>query len=196
MPEEEQEQPEETQAGQEGQEERAEQEERARPEEQIPPLVESMDRIKDEGKVVEGDMATGELFDTQRTEGHTFDPYRAQDQGLTYTPPDEAPLVPSDKPQRTEVAAGMATEREAGPTDRETLPARVYQDELELRDTIYEALHRHSETAHLTDLQVEVKRGVVHLRGTVFSQSEIDRVYAIAADLAGRREVRNHLEIQ
>ncbi len=141
-------------------------------------------------------MAREEVFDTQQGEGHTYNPYVAQDQGLTYTPPSDPPTLPSDDPQGAEVAAGFAPSMEDANPDAEILPSRVDNKDLDLLDDINLTLRTNSETGHLANIKVQVKDGIVTLLGTVPAEEDIGRVHAIVAELDGVDEVRNHLEVK
>jgi hypothetical protein len=145
---------------------------------------------------IEEDLASEQLFDTQHGEGHTFNPYHAQDQGLTYTPPTDPPVVPSQEdPQGVEIAAGFAPSMEESEPNVRDLPPTVADSDLEIQENIYQALRYNSETAHLSDLTVQVRDGVALLHGTVTDRGDISLVYEVIHELDGVRDVRNHLEV-
>lgn len=153
-------------------------------------------RIEADDVEIEEELAVDELIDTQHGEGHTYDPQQAAEQGLTYTPPSDPPVVPSeDDLQGAEIAAGFAPSMEGSAPDAEVLPPRVDNNDLDVRADIYQALRNNSETAHLTNIKIQVDQGVVSLLGTVFSQDDIPLVYAIVSELDGVVEVRNHLTV-
>lgn len=77
----------------------------------------------------------------------------------------------------------------------EVLPPRVANNDLNLQENVYAALRDNSETAHLTNVTVQVDQGVVSISGTVVSQEDISCVYAIVSELEGVVEVRNHLTV-
>jgi hypothetical protein len=157
---------------------------------------ESLDRIEAEDVDIEEELAIDELMDTQHGDGHTYNPQQAAEQGLTYTPPTDPPVVPSeDDLQGAEVAAGFAQSMEKTSPDAEVLPPGVDNNDLDLLEDVYVALRNNSETAHLTDIRVQVDQGVVSLLGTVFNQGDIPLVYAIVSELGGVVEVMNHLTI-
>jgi hypothetical protein len=153
-------------------------------------------RIEADGVGVEEELAVDELIDTQHGDGHTYNPQQAAEQGLTYTPPSDPPVVPSeDDLQGAEIAAGFAPSIDDSALDAEVLPLRVSHNDLDLLDNVYRSLRNMSETAHLTNIKIQVNQGVVSLLGTVFSQDDIPRVYAIVSELDGVVEVRNHLSV-
>jgi hypothetical protein len=144
---------------------------------------------------VEFDLATEELFKTQQGDGHTYNPFHAQDQGLTYTPPTDPPVLPTDDSQGVEIAAGFALCMENSFPNAECLPPTVDNNDLDLLNDIYLALHYNSETGHLTNVKVQVNEGVVSLLGTVFSEDDIGLVHEIVRGLEGVVGIRNHLQV-
>ena len=142
---------------------------------------------------VERELANEEHFDTQHSDGHTLNPHLAQEQGLTYTPPTDPPVQASDDPQGAEIAAGFAPSMEDTNPDAEILPATVDNNDLDLLDDIYVALRYNSETAHLNNIKVQVKDGVVNLLGTVSSEEDIVQVYEVVNRLAGVVRIKNNL---
>jgi hypothetical protein len=115
---------------------------------------------------------------------------------LTYTPPDDPATLPSDDLQGVEVATGFAPMMEETDPDVEDLPPEVDDNDLDLLDDIYIALHNNSETGHLTNIKVQVNQGVVNLLGTVSSEDDIAVVYDIVADLDGVVEVLDNLQVE
>jgi hypothetical protein len=163
-----------------------------------PPVVleYSLEGIEADDVDVDEDLAPEEVFDTQHGEGHTYNPTHAADQGLTYTPPSDPPVVPSEEdPQGVEVAAGFAPSMEDTDPDARKLPSQVENNDLDIQEDVYRALRYNSETTHLTDIQVEVNHGVVTLRGSVLDQDDMGVVYDIVNDLEGVIEVRSYLEV-
>jgi hypothetical protein len=137
-----------------------------------------------------------EIMGTQRGTGRTYQPQKAVEEGLSYTPPRDPPTVPSDNDlQGSEVAAGFAPSMEDTDPDVRILPDRIDGTDLEMQEDVALALRYNSETAHLTDVSVLVDGGVVKLYGTVSSEDDIGRVYTIVSALEGVIRVVSHLEI-
>lgn len=149
--------------------------------------AEAQDRSLDQ------ELADDQVFKTQDSDGHTLNPFVAEDQGLTYTPPTDPPTLASEDPQGAEIAAGFATSMEQTDPDVRDLPPSVDNNDLDLQDDVYLALRNNSETGHLTTVKVQVDEGVVNLIGTVESEDDIARVQTIVAGLEGVREIRNNL---
>lgn len=135
------------------------------------------------------------LIDTAATDGSTTNPQDAMEQGLVYEPPSDPPVIPSDTPQGIEMAAGFASSMEESNPDRWELPARVDNQDLDLEEDIQTALRYNSETGHLDDIEVTVRRGIVRLRGTVISDDDIAIVEYLVRELDGVVDVRNELEV-
>jgi hypothetical protein len=165
--------------------------------EHVPPVFEeSLEQIREDAVDVKRELAANELFDTQHGEGHTYNPQQAEEQGLTYTPPTDPPVIPSeDDLQGAEFAAGFAPSMEESDAEAEDVPARVEDNDLDLLDRIYLELRDNSETADLTEVKVLVHKGVVSLMGTVLSEGDIALVYDVVRDIEGVVEVRNYLRV-
>ena len=144
----------------------------------------------------EEDLATGTLVDTQHGQGHTYNPEEAWEQGLTYTPPDDPPILPSTDPQGVEIAAGFAPSMIESNPDEEELPTEVDNNDLDLEDNIYLILRNTSETTDLADqINISVVDGIVTLEGTVPSDADIALVDEIVSKVAGVVDIENLLEV-
>lgn len=144
----------------------------------------------------EEDSEVEESIGSQRRTGRTYQPQKAVEEGLSYTPPRDPPTVPSeDDPQGSEVATGFAPSMEDTDPDSRRLPDRIDRADLEIQEDVGLALRYNSETAHLGDVSALVQRGVVSLYGTVPSEDDIALVYAIVSDLEGVLKVISHLEV-
>jgi hypothetical protein len=137
-----------------------------------------------------------EIMGNQHGTGRTYQPRKAAEEGLSYTPPRDPPTVPSeDDPQGSEIAAGFASSMEESDPDRQKLPDRIDRSDLEIQEDVGLALRYNSETADLDDVSALVNRGVVSLYGTVPSEDDIALVYDVVSELEGVVEVISHLEV-
>lgn len=153
---------------------------------------------KNEAEAVDisDELAVEEVFDTQQSDGHTHNPHLAQDQGLTYTPPVDPPIVPGDDPQGAEIAAGFDTQMETDEPRPEKIPPRIDDNRLDLQNDIQRLLRYNSETRHLTDLKIQVKAGgLVRLLGTVPTQADRGLVETIIGEIDSVAEIENHLQV-
>jgi alkanesulfonate monooxygenase SsuD/methylene tetrahydromethanopterin reductase-like flavin-dependent oxidoreductase (luciferase family) len=167
-------------------------------EEEFPPdSDERLEGFEEEDVDLEEDLVEEEAFDTQHGEGHTFDPYEADDQGLTYTPPTDPPIMLVDEDETgVEIAAGFAQSMEEIEPSVEDLPENVKNNDLDIQQNIEQALRYNSETMHLNNVHVEVTDGIVTLTGTVPTMDDLGLVYEIVYDMEGVVEVRNDLETE
>lgn len=150
----------------------------------------------DESERIDRDLATEQQYDTQHGSGHTHNPAEAAEQGLTYTPPSDPPVHPSDDPEGAEVAAGFSPNMEESSPDVRDLPDDVDNNDLELENDIVEMLQNNSETVDLADtVSVEVRDGVVILRGTITAENDEGRLYDIIIELPGVEDVQSELEV-
>ena len=138
----------------------------------------------------------GEEINGERETGRTYEPRKATEEGLSYTPPrDPATLPDDDDPQGSEVAAGFAPSMEDTDPDERILPDQVDRGDLEIQEDVGLALRYNSETGHLTDLTALVNGGVVRLYGSVRSEDDIARAYSIVSELEGVKRVISHLKV-
>jgi osmotically-inducible protein OsmY len=156
----------------------------------------SSEKKEAEDDSVERDLANDDPYNTQHTDGHTYNPGVAIDQGLTYTPPHDPPVQPSERdPQGAEVAAGFALSMEDSDPNVERLPDHIDNNDLDLLDDVYNALRLNSETIHLDNIKVQVENKVVYLLGTVDTEDDVGRVHSIVRGLRGVRAIRNNLQV-
>jgi hypothetical protein len=162
-----------------------------------PDSDERLEGFEEEDVDIEEELTDEEVFDRQQDEGHTYDPYEADDQGLTYTPPTDPPVMLVDEdPTGVEVATGFALSMEETDPSVEDLPADVDNNDLDIQEDIEQALRYNSETMHLDNIHVEVSDGVVTLTGTVPTMDDLGLVYEIVYDMDGVVEVHSDLETE
>lgn len=171
---------------------------RDRDENEYPPdSDERLEGFEAEDADIEEDLATEQIFDTQHGEGHTYNPHQADDQGLTYTPPTDPPVMQVDEDARgVEVTTGFAPSMEETDPSRRELPEEVDNNDADIQQDVERALRYNSETMHLNDVRVEVEEGVVTLLGTVPTLDDAGLVYEIVYDMDGVIDVRNELETE
>lgn len=151
--------------------------------------------LDDEEAIVERDLAEDELYDTAHSDGHTYNPQIAWEQGLTYTPPDDPPVLPADNYEGVEIAAGYATSMEDSVPDDEVDETGEPITDAELEERVAVALRSNGETMDLTSVRVRVQDGVAILLGTVPSDMDESLVADIVADLPGIEDVESRLDV-
>lgn len=162
------------------------------------PLQEvSWEEMYDSLEGAEADLAIEELIDTAHSDGHTYNPHLAQQQGLTYTPPTDPPVLPGNDLQGAQIAAGFATSMEDSDPNPERLPSQVANGDLNLEDVAYSALRNNSETSHLdlNEIDIRVRNGVAFVKGEVFSEDDAAIIDRIIANLDGIDEVELNVSI-
>ncbi len=163
------------------------------------PIIEvSLEELYEETGDADNDLALEDLVETKYTDGSTTNPQAAWEQGLVYTPPDDPPVIASDKREGAEIAAGFAQSMEAIDTDYDGSPRRMNDDDLDLEEEIQEAFRYNSETAHLdlSEIEVHLNNGVVYLYGFVESNEDITVIEYLIRDLDGVVRVENFLEVE
>lgn len=162
-------------------------------------ILDDEDDLSDDVEDVEDwedDLSDGTLIDTQHTDGHTYDPEEAWEQGLVYTPPDDPPVAPSGSDQGIEVTTGFAPSMAQSNPDLNQLPDRVDNNDLDLEEDVYVTLRNTSETVDLADrITITVEDGVVTLEGTVLNDADIALVDEVVANVPGVAGVENLLEV-
>lgn len=119
------------------------------------------------------------LADRDLREGETDIAYVASDEGLTYVPPSDPPVVSSDDPQGIDVAGGDDDSPES-----------------ELTTRVRQALRADAATAGLADRVIIATVGsTVVLRGTVDTIDDGDALVAVASMIPEIDEVRDETEV-
>lgn len=167
-----------------------------RDEKDEPSLVEvSYESLEEKIAEIRHSTKTGDVIDTAHSDGSTENPTLAQKQGLVYDPPQDPPVLPSNDPQGTRVAAGFAGAMEETEMHAERIPARVSGNDLDLAEKVDIMLRNNSETANLHNIEVSVDHGVVHVTGTVDIATDRTIVDEVIRGMDGIIDVRNELEV-
>jgi hypothetical protein len=154
--------------------------------------------LEAEGALVEDDpddRSFEALTDRELRAGETDDAGEAAEEGLTYVPPTDPPIVAGEDGQ-PEVAAGFSTSA----TDDEPFDADHHSETLPVDDEVTErvrdALRADAlATEYADELDVETDGRVVILRGRVADLDDEDAVVAAAERVAGVSQVIDELEV-
>ncbi len=157
---------------------------------------EMTDLLDEEQDQMYRDLADEETFDTQHSDGHTWNPQQAWEQGLTYTPPEDPPTLPSDSYEDAEIAAGFSTTMEDSIPDDEDDAFGEPITDAELEERVATALRNNAETMDLTNITVRVRDGVAILLGTVLTDLDEGYVADIVADIPGIEDVESRLDLE
>jgi hypothetical protein len=145
----------------------------------------------------DGALRLDDLTDEELREGETSDPTEATEEGLTWVPPVDPPIVPDlDDPQGAKVAAGFGSSAEDDPYDRshraELLTA---EDDTDAR--IREALLADAATSAYADsLVIGSRGGTIVVRGVVDDIDDTDNIVEVITRVTGVDEVIDELEVR
>jgi len=136
------------------------------------------------------------LTDRQLRAGETDDPNEAAEEGLTYVPPSDPPLVAGDAGE-PEVAAGFSSSA----VDDEPFDADHHSETMTIDDEVSErvrdAIRADAATSDYADsVDVETDGRVVVLRGAVTDLDDEDALVAVAERVAGISQVVDELEVR
>lgn len=128
--------------------------------------------------------------------GETGNPDIAAEEGLTWVPPIDPPVIPSEEdPQGLEVAAGFGVDALAEPYDAEH-HSEIVTDADDMEERIQEALRADSATSAMAQrIQVALRGGTVILRGEVEDVVDTDEVVAVVERVTGVTEVIDEIEV-
>ena len=136
------------------------------------------------------------LESTELRSGETDNPDEAAEEGLTWVPPTDPPVVGVEDDGDPRIAAGFGSTADDEPFDadhhREALPA---EDEVTARIT--EALLANaSTTAYADSLSVDSVGGIVRVSGMVADLDDETSVLEVVSDVDGVVDVRNELTVE
>jgi hypothetical protein len=144
---------------------------------------------------VEG--ALESLTETGLRSGETGDPNVAAEEGLTWIPPIDPPVIPSlDEPGGIEIAAGFGVTGFDGQID-EDHPAELLADDDEMSARVREALRADSATSRYADeIAIGTIGSTVALRGVVDDIDDTDNLLEVAGRVTGVVEVIDELDVR
>jgi hypothetical protein len=138
------------------------------------------------------DLNEGEL-----REGETDDPEIAAQEGLTYVPPVDPPVIPSfDDPQGIEIAAGFGSTGDEDPFDSDHESGLLpLTDDIDER--VREALRADAATSMYADFLVIGSRGgTIVVRGDVDDIDDTDNITDVISRVTGVDDVIDELEVR
>ena len=117
------------------------------------------------------------------------------DEAEPYFPPTDTVVKPRSRLQEgVEWVGGFAPTANTGPAEAEQRPLRFHREDSEIAEDVRLALEEDASTTDL-DIRVQVRRGVVYLRGTVSTLDEVEAAEAVASRVPGVIEVREELTL-
>jgi hypothetical protein len=136
------------------------------------------------------------LESTELRSGETANPDEAAEEGLTWVPPSDPPVVGTEDDGDPRIAAGFGSTADAEPFDADhhstALPT---EDEVTARVT--EALLANASTSAYADsLSVDSVGGIVRVSGVVADLEDETSVLEVVSDVDGVVDVRNELVVE
>jgi BON domain len=155
--------------------------------------------LEAEGGLIEDDpdrRSFESLTDRELRAGETDDPNEAAEEGLTYVPPSDPPVIAGEAGE-PEVAAGFASSAiDDEPFDADHHSEAVTTDD-EVSERVRDALRADAATSDYADaVDVETDGRVVILRGSVADLDDEDALVAVAERVAGISQVIDELEVR
>jgi hypothetical protein len=137
------------------------------------------------------------LTERELRAGETANPDVAAEEGLTWVPPIDPPVVPSESsPEGAEIAAGFGVSALDEEYD-EDHHSSVLPSEDEMTSRIREAIRADSATTEFADhLAIATRGGVVRVRGVVEDVDDSDNVLAVIERVDGVVEVIDELQVR
>jgi hypothetical protein len=144
----------------------------------------------------EGDEPLESLTERELREGETDNPDVAAEEGLTYVPPSDPPIVPSDEPEDAEIAAGFGSSALDEPYDVDHMSSLEQADDT-MAQLVREAIRADGATSRYADeVAIGTRGGVVALRGVVDDVEDTDNLVEVASRVNGVVEVIDELEVR
>lgn len=133
------------------------------------------------------------LVESEFRDGETDDPNEAAEEGMSWVPPTDPPVIPDGREPR--VAAGFGTTADDEPFDADHHSSLLPTDD-ERTERVIEAIRAHASTAHLADrLDIETVGSRVVIRGVVDDIADEDELIAVASEAVGVSSVESRVEV-
>ncbi|MDQ3871407.1 MAG: hypothetical protein M3301_07325 [Chloroflexota bacterium] len=136
------------------------------------------------------------LTELELRAGETDNPDVAAEEGMTYVPPIDPPVVASEDRQGAEIASGFGLSALDEPYD-EDHHSDFLTTEDEMAARVRDALRADSTTTEYADrLAIGTRGRVVRVRGVVEDIDDSDNVLAVIERVAGVEDVIDELEVR
>ncbi len=135
------------------------------------------------------------LNETELREGETDDALEAAEEGLTYVPPTDPPVVPAEDGE-LEFASGFGDSALAEPYDADHHAELLPTDD-EVAERVREAIRAEAATSAYADqIEIETAGRIVRLRGVVADLDDEESLVATAERAGGVTEVIDELRVE
>jgi hypothetical protein len=137
------------------------------------------------------------MTETELRAGETDDPNVAAEEGMTYIPPTDPPVVPDpDDPQGAQIAAGFGGTAQDEPFDADHHSETVSNDD-EMATLVREALRADAATSpYAESLAIGTRGSTIAVRGVVDDVDDTDNVVEVISRVTGVDEVLDELEVR
>jgi hypothetical protein len=144
-----------------------------------------------------GQMSLESLAGLELAAGATANPDVAAEEGETWVPPIDPPVIPvDDDPQGLVVAAGFGTTAEDEPFDADHHTTALPADD-EVTSRVREAIAADSRTSRLANrVGVLTLGGRVILRGVLDDIEDVDLLAEVVAEVTGVVDVQDETEVE
>ena len=134
------------------------------------------------------------LTATELRADETDDPGEAAEEGFTYVPPMDPPVIMGERGE-PEIAAGFGTSADDEPFDADHHTSAMYAED-ERTERVREALQSHAATSALVDrLSFETVGSRVIVSGTLDDLDDEDEVLDVISEVDGVVDIVNRIEI-
>lgn len=135
------------------------------------------------------------LLSDELREGETENPDEAAEEGLTWIPPVDPPVIATDGGQ-IDVAAGFGMSADDEPFDADHHRSLEFADD-ERTERVREALLAHAATTALVDrLRFDTIGSQLIVAGTVDDLDDEDEVLAVASEVEGITDVVSRIRVE
>lgn len=138
------------------------------------------------------------LIERELRDGETDDVAEAIEEGMTYIPPTDPPIIPGGEGDLddAEVAAGFSVSSLEEPYNQDN-QSSFYPDDDEMTARVRAALRADSSTSHYgKSVRITTRNGIVTLRGVVDDLDDTDNLMAVASFVEGVEEVIDELRVR
>lgn len=136
------------------------------------------------------------LVEREFREGETENADEAAEEGMTWVPPSDPPVVPDDVPGGASVAAGFGATSEEEPFDLDHHGELLGNDD-EMASRVREALRANAATSRYADaIAIGTRGGTIALRGVVDDIEDSDELVSVAQTVTGVVEVIDETDVR
>ena len=137
------------------------------------------------------------LESSELREGETDDPMVAIEEGLSYVPPIDPPIVPDiDDPESIQIASGTRIQSDPqDEADEDDDTQASAEDDMSAR--VRRVIRSDASTSHLADrIRIVTENNIVVLRGEVDDLDDTDNLVAVVSEMPDDEAVRDETTVR